>query len=84
MRILKYALELVTGWQDVKMPHGARIIHVHEQHGLPTMWVEADPSVQGVIRTFMIIPTGHAAIPADSKYVGTVHIDWTVWHVYER
>lgn len=82
-QILKYPLELTARAQPVPMPAGARVVHVQEQHGLPTMWAEVDPRNVTEQRNFRVFATGEDIPEAWHNYIGTVHISWTVWHIYE-
>lgn len=73
----------------VLIPLHGRIRHVHSQDRGPDMvadiclWVEVDPTASKHDRKFWIVPTG-GEIPRDGEYVGTAHVSWTVWHVYEE
>ena len=79
----KYQLRLVGGPQVVQMPADAHIVHVHEQDERPTLWAYVDIDRLPVTRVFSIFATGQPIeIPVHS-YVGTIHVGWTVWHVYE-
>lgn len=82
--VLKFPLEL-KDVQQIRMPVGTEVVHVHEQHGVPTLWAETPaPADPGYERTFRLIPTGGTVEAAwGAMYLGTVRIDWTVWHVYE-
>lgn len=80
--VYKYPLELKIGRQVLAMPADARILHVQEQHERPTMWAEVSPGAVGR-RTFAIFATGEPIDDAFTEYIGTVHIAWTVWHIYE-
>jgi hypothetical protein len=89
-RILKFPLAP----QAVAMPPGARIVDVHCQHGVLTLWAEVDWAAEHeprVLRAFAVVGTGQT-IPDGFHYVGTAH-DITVtsggdkvhyvWHVCE-
>lgn len=80
-RVFKYPLQLTSGPQEVKMPPSF-ILHVHEQNGAPCLWAEVDPSADPDARTFYVVATGED-VPPGGNYVGTVHIGWTVWHIYD-
>lgn len=79
--VWKYPLALRSGAQRVTLPEGAILRHVHAQ-GTPTLWFEVDPRQRPEDRLFAIFATGEPFGP-DGSYLGTVHIDWMVWHVYE-
>lgn len=88
-QVLKYPLDFNdTLTVRVDMPISAEIVHVHEQHGVPTLWVEAPTSSITAALTsthvFHLVPTdGEVHYSWQAMYIGTVHIDWTAWHVYE-
>jgi len=84
--IWKFGLGL--GGQVVEMPVGAKILHVGEQRGRPTMWAACDPGKNGladrVKRRVHVVMTGEEE-PLGAKYVGTVILaggDFVV-HVYD-
>lgn len=81
--VFKYPLNLKSRAQTVSMPVGARIVHVHEQDERPVLWAEVNTSAPVGERTFSIFATGEPIAAGFPCYVGTVHVGWTVWHVYE-
>ena len=80
-----WKFELDMGFQFVTMPPGAKLLHVGEQRGRPTLWAACDPTKYATVtRMVSVIMTGEAE-PEDSKYVGTVILangDLVV-HVYD-
>jgi hypothetical protein len=81
--VWKFPLALNPVAQLVSMPIGSRVIHVHEQNGRPALWAEVHPDQPSDSRLFRVFATGERIDDPAYCYVGTVHIDWTVWHVYE-
>lgn len=79
--VYKYPLTLSPS-QTIEMPYGANIVHVHEQDNRPCLWAEVNTSSPIIERTFCVVATGED-VPMGARHVGTIHIDWTVWHVYE-
>lgn len=70
----------------VEMPAGAKVIHVHEQHGNPCLWAEVDPDADIVDRVVEVVPT-NGTPDGENEYVGTVHLkdlygDPIVFHIY--
>lgn len=69
--------------QYIHTMRGAELLHVAVQDGIPFVWALVDPSEPMVKRTVRVYATGE---PIDDDvtpdYVGTFHIDWTVWHVF--
>ena len=82
--VWKYPLKLdMDNLQRVQLPAGAVIQHVNAQNDIPTMWAEVNPDRNvDEVRYFSVVATG-ASVPDKSVYIGTIHIDWTVWHIYE-
>jgi hypothetical protein len=84
--VFKYPLTAGTVVQTIKMPGEARIVHVHNQGGYPTLWAEVPVEAHPVYedRTFRVYGTGWD-IDDDQQqtYVGTVHDGGFVWHIYE-
>ena len=82
MKIYKQLLEL--GTQTIELPLYAKIITVHEQFAQLTMWyIFNEESTITEKRTFSVIGTGHI-IPEGSEYIGTIHQEQYVWHVFEH
>jgi hypothetical protein len=80
--IYKYPLRGVLS--DVEMPIGAKILHVHGQNGNPCIWAHVNSEAKTESRSFMVIGTGTYDDPGERAiYLGTVHIDWFVGHVFE-
>lgn len=88
MRVYKYPLRISSAPQTVEMPRGAEVVHVHSQvlGGEPRacLWAEVDTAAPGVHRHFAAYATGEDIdVQLGARFVGTIHVDWTVWHVYE-
>ena len=85
--IWKYPLE-VTDEQDLKMPRGARLLHVGCQDGYqPVLWALVELSASLVARRILIFGTGYP-IPdrgavIEPAYVGTSVGTPFVWHVFD-
>ena len=85
MTIWKYAIpDAVT---ELELPAGATVLHVAHQGGVDLelyIWVLHDPMKPKTKRTFSVHGTGEAIAAAKaSDYVGTVHHQGYVWHVFE-
>ena len=78
--VVKYVLDKPQKTFDA---YPGKVVHVHEQGGHPTIWVEGEVDAATIPRTFTAIPTGAPFEIGDAQHVGTVFIDWMVWHVYE-
>ena len=81
-KIFKYHLEEPETTLD--LPIGAVVRHVHEQSGAVTIWIEGafDTPVRKS-RTFVWVGTGHPIAYEERQYLGSVHVDQFVWHVFE-
>lgn len=80
--VYKFPLAMDRGWQRVEMPDGARVVHVHEQDGRACLWASVNATRPVVVRHFGVFATGEE-IPTGA-YVGTIHLGWTVWHIFEN
>lgn len=81
--IWKFPLDVTTEDQVVKMPLGAKIVHVEMQGMLPCIWAIVDEQVDfSVDRTFIVCGTGWGVSPF-WNYVGTCLDGSYVWHVWE-
>lgn len=65
----------------VAMQRGAEPLHVAAQDGIGYLWCRVEPAEPMVRRYVGVYGTGW---PIDGRplYLGTLHIDWTVWHVF--
>lgn len=79
--IFKFRLEHLA--EEVQMPVGAQILHVHDQDGGPCIWALVDPDAKKEVRRFFIVGTGHKFDPR-WQYIGTAHCGGLVWHVFEE
>jgi hypothetical protein len=79
--IYKYPLAVTACTID--LPVGSKVICVHEQNGVPTLWVEQNPSLETDAFTFAVIGTGRP-VPEDGEHIGTCFIGQNVWHVYKK
>jgi hypothetical protein len=83
--VYKYSLGK-QGRATVKIPEGAKVLHVAVQREDICLWALVDTEQPSVERTFTVYGTGHEAFEAtDQNYVGTFLIDngLFVFHVFE-
>lgn len=81
--IFKY--DLMIGYNSLYLPDGYKVVHVAEQYGNLTMWVE-QPAMQhsAGTHTFQVYGTGHQISDDRAVHVGTALMtSGLVWHVYE-
>ncbi len=84
MTIFKYPIA-ITDTQTVLLPFSAKILAVAFQGEKLCLWALVEPiNTDQEARTIDIFGTGH---PIDNKirdYLGTVHTEGFVWHIFER
>lgn len=69
--------------QQLSMPRGAKLLHVHTQGGVAFLWAEVDPYLPPETRTIDVRATGQPCA-AEGEYIGTFHLsDFLVFHAYE-
>lgn len=84
-----YKLSLPSRINKVQLPADAKVIHVHIQKSVPTIWYEtlvANLDAPKQWRDFEVRGTGlrwEDPPGLESVYLGTVHCEDLVWHVYE-
>lgn len=59
------------------------VLHIGDQNGNLTMWVEEHIGQAKQIRHFQVYGTGHELTGQD-HYCGTAQINGNVWHVYQK
>jgi hypothetical protein len=69
--------------QRAILPKDFGVVHVHEQHGKPTIWYKFEEKnrLTVVERIFRVYATGFS-VPLEDFYIGTVHISGFVFHVF--
>jgi len=81
-----YKYNLTEGLQSLSLPEESRIVHVGEQHGWLTIWVEqpVQNTTPSTVRNINVYGTGQHVYDDAAVYVGTVLMtSGLVWHVYE-
>lgn len=68
---------------EVEMPGGAKVVEFAMQHGVFTLWAVVTPGETPQKRIFYIAGTGHPISPNAHTYLGTVHVDGFVFHIFE-
>lgn len=83
MQIWKYQI-YETEALEIELPNSARVVHVVEQGGKPTIWVQRMPDDLEVstIRRFIAVHT-EQDYPNCAIYQGTAFCDPLFWHVLE-
>lgn len=79
-----YKYDLMLGYNSLYLADGYKVLHVAEQYGNLTMWVEHTIGNLASHRIFNVYGTGQP-IPDDrAMHVGTALMtSGLVWHVYE-
>lgn len=60
----------------------AKPLHVHEQHGMVTIWMEVETEEPMGSLPLAVVGTGNPIPDKFPVYVGTAHLRPFVWHVY--
>lgn len=82
--IWKFSLE-VADRQVIRLPEGAGVLDVQNQHERPCLWALVDPEAEAVERVFYTFGTGHEVKTRGIKYVGSYQLSGGafVGHVFE-
>lgn len=82
--IWKFPLSVVDD-QIITMPHGAVILAVQEQHGVPCVWAQVNPDQPASYRQFFMHGTGREVDPRAGQHIGTFQMFGgnLVFHVFE-
>lgn len=72
-----------TPYCTVLLPFGAEVVHVGMSQGSIALWAFVVVENALVPNSFLIVPTG-ADVPEDAKYLGTVHQNVFVWHIFQK
>ena len=86
MRVNKYVLDLLP-IQKVRMPPGARVLHVGVSAGYPAVWALVDGILPATDEHLIeLYGTGQQLIEPHQHldHLGTVQIDSYVWHLFHR
>jgi hypothetical protein len=91
--IWKFPL-LLSGWNDIRVgADGDGVTQVvltapDPATGNPAIWIAHDPEGAPMLRSFLIVGTGHTIPSGDDiepvEHVGSMIAGAFVWHVYER
>lgn len=68
---------------DIRMPKGAKLLHVALQNDSPCLWAEVDSTAPIVKRYVKTYGTGHKIDSGACFHVGTFQIGELVFHVYD-
>lgn len=81
--IYKYPISITQSFSYLQIPKNAIPLSVHEQNNQICLWAQVDPSQSIVNVPIHIVPTGET-IPdyQDTKFIGTVHINHLVFHIF--
>jgi hypothetical protein len=88
-QVWKFALpvnELTASFSSLlRIPVGAKLLHVAAQRNHACMWFEVDTEAEVEPRRFQLFGTGHGPIRDGLNYVGTcIYADGDlVLHIYE-
>lgn len=76
MRILKQALVAykIGAPYCVSMPKGSRVLSVHQQNDVPTLWFAVPDTDETETKIFHLLYTGHEFPSGKTTFLDTVHI----------
>lgn len=86
IRVFKYQLAVVDH-QIVEIPHGAELLCVQTQYGVPAIWARVDDEHTEVEYDIFIVGTGHNADRTEGvKYLGSFQLQdgRFVGHVFTK
>jgi hypothetical protein len=81
----KIQLNYVDSYQEITLPHKAKILSLQDQDGVPCIWALGDFSDEGYKRWAKVykLPTGRLCYPLDNvRYIGTLQEGPFVWHYF--
>lgn len=71
------------GRTEIEMPGSAKVVEVAAQNGHFTLWAVVVPGEKPQTRIFYVVGTGRPVSPNAHTYLGTLHDDPFVFHVFE-
>lgn len=72
-----------TGWFELEIPAGHRVLHVGAQGAWPCLWVLVDPKGKQWKRRFRVVYTGEEFDADRLVYHGSFAFDDAVGHLFE-
>lgn len=79
--IWKYPIK-ITDIQKLILPEGSKILSIHNQFGILTLWVLVNTEAKEEERAISIVGTGRPCWCQTWSFIGTVLDDPFVWHVF--
>jgi hypothetical protein len=65
------------------MPVGAEVLSVGVQDGRIYLWAVVETTAPAMSRVFYVCGTGNPLNVGNARFIGTVQMDYFVWHVFE-
>lgn len=81
-KIFKYQVSELG--RPVMMPSGAHILSAGMQNDSVFVWAIVNPDYPLVKRRIRVYATGEELGYHTGKFVGTVFLDWLVYHVFDQ
>ena len=81
MIIFKFPLAL-TRYQKVSMPPVSQILSVGVQYNQIQVWAIVNSELPDTDNGFTIYGTGRETASLPGEFIGTVHLDEFVWHIF--
>ena len=81
MNSIIYKYQLEVNECVIELPVHFKVVCVHEQNGVPTLWIEQNQNANKISIRWHVVGTGQE-IPSYSTHEGTCFIGSYVWHIY--
>lgn len=83
--VYKYPITRSTTF-SLSLPLNSKIIHVDVQNDEAYFWALVDPNLPVVMRSFLLVGTGHQIIPDNVEHRGTFLVSGGifVFHLFEQ
>jgi len=85
-QVWKFDIRRVSDYNMIKMPMGAKILHVGMQNDEIFIWALVHPTNEYINRKIGMVGTGHSIPKKESEnYIGSVinHMGEFVWHFFD-
>ena len=85
--IWKYEIRLDKREASVRLPVGAKVLSIQEQHDKPMLWALVDTEeTETYVQRYTVVGTGHKVSPSIEPHVATVQLQsgYLVLHFFEK
>ena len=74
IQVWKYELK-IENEQWIELPHGAKILNIDVQRGVPCLWAQVDTNMGKTSTLIVTHGTGHKMRSGDMTFLGTYQFD---------